>query len=243
MKTLIRTVTVLGAAILLCACRFHLFQTPPPPLSWVLIPKMGSEPHGYYTYTYVIFGPPGEQADQKTAQAGRNRALLKAITQQTAPAGAAQAETPAQTNLFCFPASSGNPGREPGIDNYDPKLADVYRGNFDFRLRGGHRGRVLGMRLEKGLGPFLITISAPMGQTKDTAPLVVTELTAIDPAKMTEVVAAYRQKPGEDMEGDKSADDAQQFLQRLSEKLNKAGGNATFWIPGPWPTQHGAHPY
>ena len=168
MKTPIRTVTVVGAAVLLCACHFHLFPTPPAPRPWVLITKVDSEPPGYHTYTYVIFGPPAEEADQKPAQIVRNQALLKAITQ--TPEAGAPAETLSQANLFCFPARSDNPDREPGIDNYDPSLADVYRGNFDFRLRGGHRGRILGIRLEQGLGPFLITIVArsakPRTQTR-----------------------------------------------------------------------------
>ena len=240
MKTLIRTVAVVGAAILLCACHFHLFQTPPAPRPWVLVTKVDGEPPGYHTYTYIIFGPPAEEADQKPAQIVRNQALLKAIARTPSAAGA-QAETLSQANLFCFPAKSDNPGRGPGIDNYDPNLADVYRGNFDFRLRGGHRGRILGIRLENGLGPFLITIAAPIGQTKDTDPLVVADLTATDPAKMAEVVAAYRQTPGEGGEGDNSTGNAQQILQPLSEKLNKAGGNATFWIPGPFPIPHGGH--
>jgi hypothetical protein len=231
MKTLIRTVTVLGAAILLCGCRFHLFQTPPPPRPWVLITEMGGEPSGYHSYTYVFFGPPASQADEKTEQMARNRNLLKAITQ-TPPAAEAQAGTLARANLFCFPAKSDNPGRKPGIDNYDPGLADSYRGNFDFRLRGDHQSRVLGMRLERDLGPFLITIPAPLRQTKQTDPLVVTDLTTTDPAKMTGVVAAYRQTSGEPVEGDKS-DEASQVLPHLSGKLNKAGGVATFVIPQP----------
>lgn len=228
MKTLIRAVTVVGAAILLCACHFHLFQTPAQP--WVLITKLDGEPLGYHTYTYVFLGPPAQEADQKTKQTARNRALLQAITQ-TAPAAGAQAETPAQANLFCFPAKSDKPGREPRIDNYDPKLANEYRGNFDFRLRGGHRGRLLGMKLENGAGPFLITILAPMHQTRDTN-LVVTELTATDPAKMAAVVAAYRQTSGEDVEADKSADEGAQFLSDLADRLNKAGATATLWFAG-----------
>ncbi len=242
MKTPIRTVIILGAAILLCACRFHLFQTSPPPLSWALMTTRDSEPPGYHTYTYVIFGQPAEAADQKTAQTARNRALLKAITQKP-PAAGAQAETRAQANLFCFLANSDNPSREPGIGNYNRELADLYRGNFDFRLRGGHRGRIIGIRLEQGLGPFLITIAAPLRQTKDTDPLVVTDLTATDPAKMTAVVAAYRQNPDELAQGEKSADDIERFLQHLCEKLDKAGGDATFWIPGSWPNQqYGGRP-
>ena len=67
-----------------------------------------------------------------------------------------------------------------------------------------------------------------------------TDLTATDPAKMAAVVAAYRQT-GEGVAGDNSSGVAKQILQPLSGKLNKAGGDATFWIPAPFPIPHGGH--
>jgi hypothetical protein len=225
MKTAFRSVTVVGAAILLCSCHFHLFQPAAPPRSWVLIEKRNSEPIGYNSYTYVIFGQPTPQGDMKTQQIARNRALLAAIAQ-TAPEASA-----AQANLFCVPAKPSSADRKPALDNYNPDVADMYRGSFDFLLRGGHQARILGMRLETDAGPFLITMLEPMGPGQKTAPLLITDLSTTDPGKVPAIVAAYRQAPEPT---DKSTGE-HDFPSHLSEDLNKAGGNAVYWMPAPNP--------
>ncbi len=231
MKTLSRSVAILGAAMLFCACHFHLFHQQPVPRGWIPITTRDGEPPGYHTYTYVIFGLPPQDAEAKTQQVARTRALLKAILATSAPQpGGTPLETLADANLFCFPANSDQPGRESQIDNYNRELGDLYRGNYDFRLRVGHRARLIGIKLEHNAGPFLVTVLAPMRMDKETEPILVTELTETNPDKMKEVVAAYQQPPAQSEAG-KSAEAASQFLQRLSQRLTKAEARPMLWIP------------
>ena len=230
MKTLNRSVAILGAAMLFCACHFNRFHQPVP-RGWIPITKRDSEPPGYHSYTYVFFGPPAQDAEGKTQQAARNRALLTAIKEASAgEPGGARVETLAQANLFCFPANSDQPGHESGIDNYNRELGNWYRGDVDFWLKGSHRARLVGIRLENDAGPFLATVLVPMHLEREKKPILVTELTNTKPAHMKVVVQAYLPSPDQPGETGISIEDSQ-FLPALSQRLTKAGVDSMLWIP------------
>ena len=193
--------------------------------------KEDSEPPGYRSYTYVFFGPPAQDAEGKTQQAARNRALLTAIKEvwrgNREERGSKRWRKPTCSASRLIRTTRAR------IRNrqLQSRLGNWYRGDADFWLKGGHRARLVGIRLlENDAGPFLATVLVPMRLEKEKKPILVTELTNTKPAQMKAVVKAYLPPPNQPGETGKSIEDSQ-FLPVLSQRLTKAGADSMLWIP------------
>jgi hypothetical protein len=205
-------VRLLTAAIAFSACHSH------PMLPWVLLTKMGAEPSGYQTYTYVFFSEQQlkDRPDQERQRTARNQALIDAIIEE------AGSYRPPLT-VYCIPAKAGGPEAKPSLANYNSQLGDSYRAMFASRFPVSHMGKLSMMRLMNDSGPFLVTASAPLNEGKGAGPILYTELTRADPKQIKDAVSAYRPPAAEGSPG------ADNDLEDIAARLKKAHFDATVW--------------
>jgi hypothetical protein len=148
-------------------------------------------------YTYIIFREPGKGSAQHDDAVGRYNALISEIVTEPAASGLS-ASSVSSTNLFCIPIrkesiaskSLQNSDNYRNIDegDYSKALGDQYLVEVQKRAKDK---KVL-RRLSNNSGPFLISTSDPIDNAAAGQPLLIVDLSKIEPDAMQAVVTQYK---------------------------------------------------
>ena len=160
--------------------------------AWDLLTHMDAEEQGFGMYTYVLFARRVDRSGLAADVEQRYEKILEAITGTTLglpELGEMTSRQKEETNLLYVPALA--PGRELRLANYNSPLALRYLAEIARLCRDDNPQ--IAERLEQRPGPFLITLSQPLGQI-GAAPvnLLYADLSSTHTAAINEVVTAYK---------------------------------------------------
>ena len=138
----------------------------PPPAAkgclWQALTAPGAEETGYGIYVYVLLdAPPSARIRPDGAVTGRNRVLIRAITETAGPP--VPDADPEDAIMFVLPAKTRPAGRRFGITDYDFDVSRQLKGHVA-RLVGEAPDRF--RRLTQRPGPFLMAALHPLGRLK-----------------------------------------------------------------------------
>ena len=148
-------------------------------------------------YTYIIFREPGKGSAQQEDAIRRYDALVSAIVTEPA-ASSLSGSSVSRTNMFCIPVrkesmaskSLQNPDNYKNIDegDYSKSLGDQYL----IEVRNRAKDEKVLTRLSNNSGPFLISTSDPIHDAAAGQPLLVVDLSIIEPDAIQAVVNQYK---------------------------------------------------
>ncbi len=160
---------------------------------WDSLLQRDGEARGYGMYTYVLFN---RQLDLRASLdpeiLQRYQKLLNVIvatTLSSTDVGEIDAAEKQLTNLFMIPGTVR--GKLPSLDNYNAVLAMRYLDEIGKLTRADNPE--VADRLMSRPGPFLVSTLKPVSEIDDRqTTLLYIDLSATNPAAMTEIVAAYK---------------------------------------------------
>lgn len=165
---------------------------------WQSLIEMHSEEKGYGMYTYVLFGRKLKRgANISATTLERYERLLQAIHLSTLSKPESGDIEKEETNIFLIPTVAET--EEPSRHNYNSIVSLRYLSLSGSLTRKSDSG--LADKLIAGEGPFLISTPQPLGEMQKTeVELLYADLSSTNPAAMDEIVGAYKQRIGKDVQ-------------------------------------------